>query len=289
MNAAVEKGNIIPVATGSTVPVRDEHSIGTILIQARRLTPDDAERIMRLQRQQGLLFGDAAIQLGLLTKADIEFALARQFDCPYLMRGESKISESVVAAYAPFGPQAQVLGALRSQLMLRWFDGGPDHKALAIVSAERSEGRSFIAANLAVSFSQLGQKTLLIDADMRNPSQHNLFGVDIGGSLSEVLSGRAGPATIKHVSGLPNLWVFTAGAPPPNSLELLARPLRAQDIPEHVPEQYEYQNQQERRREHKEQARYERQSQQRARAHRNHGYRSSETKAQHHPQCDGSE
>jgi len=224
MNAAVEKGNIIPVATGSTVPVRDEHSIGTILIQARRLTPADAERIMRLQRQQGLLFGDAAIQLGLLTKADIEFALARQFDCPYLMRGESKISESVVAAYAPFGPQAQVLGALRSQLMLRWFDGGPDHKALAIVSAERSEGRSFIAANLAVSFSQLGQKTLLIDADMRNPSQHNLFGVDIGGSLSEVLSGRAGPATIKHVSGLPNLWVFTAGAPPPNSLELLARP-----------------------------------------------------------------
>lgn len=224
MNTALEHEKAIPVAAGSSVHVSGGHAIGEILIQAKRLTADDAGRIMKLQREQGLRFGDAAIKLGLLTQADIRFALARQFDFPILTHGESKVSEGIVAAYAPFGPQAQQLGALRSQLMLRWFGSGPDHKALTIVSAERREGRSYIAANLAVSFSQLGQNTLLIDADMRNPTQHNLFGFDIDGGLSEALSGRAGPATIKHVPGLPNLWVFTGGTPPPNPLELLSRP-----------------------------------------------------------------
>ena len=224
MKATVEQGKVIPVAAGYAPAARGDGSIGTILVHARRLTQEDAERITQLQREQGLRFGDAAIQLGLLTQADIEFALARQFDYPYLTPGESKISESLVAAYTPFGPQARVFGALRSQLMLRWFDNDPAHKALAIVSGEHREGRSYVAANLAVVFSLLGKNTLLIDADMRNPSQHNLFGLDIGGGLSEALSGRAGPATIKHVSGLPNLWVLTAGPPPPNPLELLARP-----------------------------------------------------------------
>ena len=108
--------------------------------------------------------------------------------------------------------------------MLRWFDTDPAHKALAIISGERREGRSYIAANLAVVFSQLGEHTLLIDADMRNPSQHKLFGLDNGGGLSAVLSGRGRPVTVKHVPGLPDLWVLPAGAPPPNPLELLARP-----------------------------------------------------------------
>ena len=223
----MEQDNVIPVSTGGAVTERNDRSIGTILIQAGRLTLENAEKILQLQREQSLRFGDAAIQLGLLTQADIEFALSRQFDYPYLVRGESKVSESVFAAYAPFSPQARALGSLRSQLMLRWFDNDPAQKALAIISAEHSEGRSFIAANLAVAFSQLGQKTLLIDADMRNPSQHTLFGLDNRSGLSAMLSSRGGgaEAVIQHVHGLPGLSVLPAGAQPPNPLELLARPL----------------------------------------------------------------
>ncbi len=206
--------------------MRNERSIGTLLIHAGRLTLENAERILQLQREQGMRFGDAAIQLGLLTQADIDFALARQFDYPYLIRGESKVHESVINAYAPFGPQGQMFSALRSQLMLRWFDNEPARKALAIVSAERSDGRSFIAANLAVSFSQLGQKTLLIDADMRNPGQHILFSLDNRNGLSAVLAGRVDlQSVIQHVPGLLDLSVLSAGAVPPNPLELLARPL----------------------------------------------------------------
>lgn len=224
--------NLIPALTASSLPQHREHSIGTILVEAGRLKPENTERILRLQREQGLLFGDAATQLGLLTPADIEFALSIQFSHPYLLSGESKVSEDLVAAYAPFSPQSEALRALRGQLMTRWIDGTPGRKALAIVSAERKEGRSFLAANLAVVFCQLGARTLLIDADMRNPRQHALFGLDNRAGLSAVLSGRGGLAAIQRIPGLPDLSVLPAGAQPPNPVELLARALFPQVLRE---------------------------------------------------------
>lgn len=201
----------------------EDRSIGAVLIDAGRLSPADAEAILRLAREKGLRFGDAGIKLRLLSQDDIDYALSRQFDYPYLQPGESPIAESVVAAYDPFSPQVEGLRALRSQLMLRWFDTDPARRALAIVSAAPREGRSHIAANLAVVFSQLGERTLLIDADLRNPSQHRLFGLDNRVGLSTVLSGRAGAEAVQRIPGLVHLSVLPAGALPPNPQELLAR------------------------------------------------------------------
>jgi protein-tyrosine kinase len=215
--------NLIPASTKSSFAQHADRSIGAILVETGRLTPENAERILHLQRDKGLRFGDAAIQLGLLTHADIEFALSRQFSHPYLLRGESKVSEEVVAAYAPLSHRSEALRALRSQLMTRWLDGNPAHKALAVISAERKEGRSFLSANLAVVFSQLGAHTLLIDADMRNSRQHALFGLDNRAGLSAVLSGRAGLDAIQRIPGLLDLSVLPAGTQPPNPHELLAR------------------------------------------------------------------
>ncbi len=205
-----------------------DRSIGAILIDTGRLKANDAERILRLQRDKGLPFGAAAVQLGLIKQDDIDFALAQQFSYPYLKRGQSAVSEELVAAYAPFTPKVEALRALRAQLMLRWFDSDRDHKALAIVSSERGEGRSFIAANLAVVFSQLGMHTLLIDADMRRSCQHRLFGLENRAGLSALLTGRAGRETIQRIPALLDLSVLTAGALPPNPSELLARPQFAQ-------------------------------------------------------------
>jgi protein-tyrosine kinase len=239
ITASVEKRNVLAVegaspvpARGegaSPVPARGEPSIGAILVRAGRLSIEDAGRILRLQREQDLRFGEAAIKLELLTKADIDFALAHQFDRPYLVRGDSDVSEQVVTAYEPLSPQSEALGRLRTELMLRWFDGSPGRNALAIVSAERGDGRSFLAANLAVAFSQLGQTTLLIDADMRNPTQHILFNLGNRSGLSAMLSGRGQRgASIWQVPGLPGLSIMPAGATPPNPAELLARPVFAQ-------------------------------------------------------------
>jgi protein-tyrosine kinase len=215
--------NLIPASTQNSFPQHGERLIGAILVEAGRLTPENAERILRLQRDAGLRFGDAGTRLGLLTHADIEFALSRQFSHPYLLRGESKVSEELVAAYEPLSQPSEALRALRNQLMTRWFDGNRADKALAIISAERKEGRSFLAANLAVVFSQLGAHTLLIDADMRNSRQQALFGLDNRAGLSAVLSGRAGLDAIQRIPGLLDLSVLPAGAQPPNPLELLAR------------------------------------------------------------------
>ena len=226
------RSRAISAAVANTVLTRGDRSIGAILIDAGRLQVEAAESILRLQREQGLRFGDAAMQLGLLTQEDIEFAISRQFDYPYLLRGHSAVSEELVAAYAPFTPQVEALRALRSQLMLRWFDTDVSHKALAIVSAERGEGRSFIAANLAIVFSQLGEHTLLVDADMRNPSQHRFFGLENRAGLSAVLTGRGGPEIIQRIPALRDLSVLPAGAQPPNPSELLARPEFAQLLKE---------------------------------------------------------
>lgn len=200
-------------------------SIGAILIDSGRLSPDAAERILKLQKARGLRFGDAAIELGLLSEADIQQALSRQYDYPYLMPGDTSVSEEVIAAFKPFSPVVEQLRALRSQLMLRWFDGEAGHKTLAVVSPGRGEGRSFTAANLAVVFSQLGERTLLIDADLRNPSQHKLFCLPNRLGLSSLLAGRAELAdTVTRIPGLIDLSVMAAGATPPNPQELLARP-----------------------------------------------------------------
>jgi protein-tyrosine kinase len=226
--SALVKGRVPLAPAAGVAPRSGERSIGAILIDTGQLTPAGAESILRLQREQGLRFGEAAIQLGLIAQADIDLALSRQFDYPYLLRGQSAVSEEVVTAYAPFTPQVEAMRALRSQLMLRWFATDAEHKALAIVSAERNEGRSFLAANLAVVFSQLGEHTLLIDADMRNPSQHRLFGLDNRAGLSALLSGRGGPDAVQRIASLRDLAVLPAGAQPPNPSELLGGPVFAQ-------------------------------------------------------------
>lgn len=201
-----------------------ERFFGAILMDAGRLGLEDAERVLRAQKEQGLRFGEAAVKLGLLRDEDIQFALSRQFDYAYLLPGDTRVSDELVAAYQPFSPQVEALRGLRSQLKLRWFTDERSHRALAIAGIGRGEGRSYLAANLAVVFSQLGERTLLIDADMRQPRQHALFKLDNAWGLSSALAGREAAQAVKSVPGFTGLAVMTAGAAPPNPQELLSRP-----------------------------------------------------------------
>jgi receptor protein-tyrosine kinase len=203
---------------------RTDRPIGAILVEEGRLTAEDANRILDLHHARGLRFGEAGKQLRLLSQADIDYALSRQFDYPYLLSAESNVSQSVIAAYDPFGPQVEALRALRNQLMLRWAEADVGRKALAVMSPTRQEGRSFVAANLAVVFSQLGERTLLIDCDMRSPSQHRFFGLDNRTGMSAILCGRDGPDALRRIPGLQRLSVLPSGAQPPNPLELLSKP-----------------------------------------------------------------
>lgn len=196
-------------------------------MDAGLLSAEDAERILLLQKEKNLRFGDAAVALGILTESDIQFALSRQFSYPYLRAADQKqpLSAELVAAYQPFSSCVDQMRAIRSQLMLRWFDKAEQRQALAVVGTGRSEGRSYMAANLAVVFSQLGERTLLIDADLRRPRQHELFKLDNAFGLSTVLSERSRDEAIVRITDLVGLFVLPSGPTPPNPLELLSRPI----------------------------------------------------------------
>ncbi len=201
---------------------RAESRIGALLVDAGKLTSDNTERVLRMQGELGIRFGEAAQRLGLVDEADIERALARQFDYPCPRPGEGGYSPHLVAAYDPFGPQAETLRAVRSQLLLRWFGRG--HKSLVVAGVGQGDGASLFTANLAVAFAQLGRRTLLVDADLRRPSQQEIFNASARQGLADMLAGRADAEQVEPLAQLGELALLGAGTLPPNPQELLSRP-----------------------------------------------------------------
>jgi chain length determinant protein tyrosine kinase EpsG len=202
-------------------------SLGAILVAAGKLSQSDTLRVMDLQRREGWRFGEAAQRLNLISERDLIHALHKQYDLPLLFLAEKgQLSEELVVAHQPYHRRTEELRALRTQLLIRWFRRTtPSQHILAVVSPGDDEGRSYVAANLAVLFSQLGERTLLIDADLRNPSQHRIFNLASRVGLSSVLAGRTHQTdATMAVAGFQNLMVLPAGAVPPNPLELLSRP-----------------------------------------------------------------
>jgi receptor protein-tyrosine kinase len=108
--------------------------------------------------------------------------------------------------------------------MLRWFDKLEGRSMLSVLSAGRAEGASYLTANLAIVFAQMGEKTLLIDADMRAPRQHSMFELNNQLGFSSLLAGRSDVASaLQTIPFIQNLQVIPAGPVPPNPLELLNR------------------------------------------------------------------
>lgn len=197
-------------------------SIGRFLLEMGKITPEDTNRILQLQKQENLKFGDAAKRLGLITDVDLQQALSRQFEYTYLPSDNKKYSEDLIAAYQPFSAQVESFRVLRSQLLFRWLSDG--FKTISIVGANSGEGASYVAANLAIVFSQLGKKTLLIDGNLRQPRLQGMFALKQSFGLSDILIDRT-PRTelLNIIPDIPNLTVLGAGTLPPNPQELLSR------------------------------------------------------------------
>lgn len=201
-------------------PVR-RRPLGAYLRDAGKLSDEEIARVAACQGERGLRFGEAAVALKLVAERDVRAALGAQFDYPFGMDG---VDAELVLAADPFGAQAEAFRELRSRLLLEALpESAPS--TLAVLSASASEGKTYLAANLAVAFSQLGRRTVLIDADLRAARLDRLFRLKSGTGLSHVLAGFADPTDVlERVSGLANLWVMPAGALPPNPAELLQRP-----------------------------------------------------------------
>ena len=198
--------------------------MGEILADLGKLRVEDIERILEYQREKGLYFGEAAVELKLVDKEDVLQALSSQFGYTY-NRNEEALSKELVMAYTPFGEQAEEFRTIRGQLVSNWLSR--ENKILAITSPEVGDGCSYVASNLAISFSQLGHATLLIDANLRDPRQHQIFDFKSRVGLSMLLAGRI---SLEQLSMMPdkvpnfqNLSVLGCGALPPNPAELLGR------------------------------------------------------------------
>jgi chain length determinant protein tyrosine kinase EpsG len=201
-----------------------DRSIGTIISETRNLTPEQVEQVLSYQRDKGIRFGEAAIALGFATADDVLIALSQQFHYPYAAEERRLASPELVALNQPFSVQAEAFRAIRSQIMMRLYNEGQERHAIAVISPDTGDGKTFFSANLAVTLAQLGGRTLLVDADLRGPRQHEVFGIDNRSGLSGILSGRTEANLIQQIPGVPSLFVLPGGITPPNPLELVERP-----------------------------------------------------------------
>ncbi|QEI07918.1 capsular biosynthesis protein [Pigmentiphaga aceris] len=198
--------------------------LGDRFVQAGLLTPKQVEETIALQNAEQLRFGEAAIRLGFLTDTQLRSVLAEQFNYATANATFPNLSPSLRIAHAPFGREAEAIRQIRGELSIRMT--GRQRIVLAVVSPGRGEGKSYIATSLAIAFSQAGQRTLLVNANLRASGQQDMLGVghSTASGLSSILARHAAPHSGQRVPGFPLLHALGPGPQPPNPIEILREP-----------------------------------------------------------------
>jgi capsular exopolysaccharide synthesis family protein len=114
---------------------------------------------------------------------------------------------------------AESFRTIRTNVLFSMPEDG--RRCLVVTSTAPGEGKSLVASNLAIALAQAGQRTLIIDGDMRKPRQHDIFGQTQEPGLSNLVVGTSKGSDAIRKTGTANLWVLTAGLLPPNPSELL--------------------------------------------------------------------
>src|SRR6266403_1246379 len=117
-------------------------------------------------------------------------------------------------------PLIEAFRSLRTSILLSTADRPPS--TLLVSSTQPGEGKTTIASNLAIALAQVGQRVLLVDADLRSPSLHRLFGAQENLGLVSCLAGHQDWRTVVRPSGSPGLDILFCGPIPPNPSELLS-------------------------------------------------------------------
>jgi capsular exopolysaccharide synthesis family protein len=128
----------------------------------------------------------------------------------------------ICSYYRPKSRDAEAYRGVRTALYFSTRGGG--YKTIQITSPDMGDGKSTLAANLAVAVANSGKKVILIDADFRRPQQDRLFGLPNKVGFASVLNGSAELAEALRPTVVPGLSILTSGAIPPNPAELLTSP-----------------------------------------------------------------
>lgn len=128
-------------------------------------------------------------------------------------------NDKLVAAAEPRSANAEAYRMLRTNISFSSVD--KPIKTILITSASPSEGKSITAANLSVTMAQAGYRTIVVDCDLRKPTQHQIFGISNDVGLTNALLSHANFSSFVRPSRVENLRVLTTGQLPPNPSELL--------------------------------------------------------------------
>lgn len=144
-------------------------------------------------------------------------------------------TKKMLASESPFIVK-EAYNAIRTNLMFT--QKGEKCPIFVVTSPEANNGKTINTVNLAISFAQMGKKTLIIDSDMRNPTIHRMFSIPVKNGLSEILAGLTDNITVSKTD-VENLSVLTSGKIPPNPAELLSSP-RMDKLLDFVKVHYDY-------------------------------------------------
>jgi protein-tyrosine kinase len=218
----------------------DPDSISELVAQYG-LSAADVERALDAARRTGSNFAQAARELGLLKLSEtlteaspptqnsssplgvIATAMQRLSTSRALaLRQGAELTPGAELrhSFEVFHPRSEKMRSLRTELLLL---AEPTHQAnaVAVMSANSGEGRSQFAAELAIAFAQLGRRTLLVDADLRRPHQHVLFGHTNESGLADALESEGTPL-VHRIAGPAQMFICEAGPAGRNPLELLS-------------------------------------------------------------------
>ena len=211
------------------------------LVLLHGLSNDIVQGIHELTRSLNLSFGDAALHSGSVTHEQLEEALewvrrrAIKQDAGIIekaLRRKSsqrrelvvwegpklRPSKQLIVAHDALHPRSESIRSLATELLMRTRNSGG--AVIALLSPCAAEGRTQLAGELSIALAQLGRRTLLVDADLRRPRLHILFGAENDVGLSQALEGSE--VRLNGIEALPQLALLTSGPLPPNPLELLS-------------------------------------------------------------------
>ncbi len=151
--------------------------------------------------------------------------------------GATQVSPILYSHHHPSSLEAEAYRSVRTALYFSIH--GQGHEVVQVTSANSGEGKSTIAANLAISIAQSGKKVLLLDADMRTPSIHKLFGLSSREGLSSVIVRNLDPKKVIHELSMPGLSVLPCGPIPSNPAELLTSP-RFKELLSNLRKQFDF-------------------------------------------------
>tara|TARA_B100002052_G_scaffold106970_1_gene98511 strand:+ start:483 stop:2741 length:2259 start_codon:yes stop_codon:yes gene_type:complete len=135
-----------------------------------------------------------------------------------------KIERRLITHEDPKSPISEAYRGLRTSLM--YTKSNENCRVILVSSAGPGEGKTTTIANLAITYANLGKKTVLIDSDLRKPVVHNIFNVDKSPGLTSYLSeNEKDEKKLINKTNVNNLDVITSGIIPPNPSELLDSPL----------------------------------------------------------------